>query len=248
MLPDGRMFAAGGHNLNSQNGYKKTQIFDMTTGLWDARPIPVIRAAWDEDPFGKAFFSGGLSPFNTIPYPLAKASIDPPHSTDMTYERWYPTVITLPNGWVFIVSGHDKDETVPPDNPTGDAAFDATSIIQAVPEVVRFKPDGTIKDVTPLENSRMVTPAYSRVHVVQRSPMSSKWDVCVIDTNPADPSEASSDPAATASPGDDIRFHGGATGQTSCIDVKAAFNDPKRDIPKEKQWKVSLITPVRLLT
>ena len=235
MLADGRHLAAGGHNLNSQNGYKKINIFDPETEEWEDRPVPAIRAAWEVDRFGVDFFNEDASPFNDITYPLTKPDIDPPHSTDMRYERWYPTAITLPNGDVLIFTGHDRDESVGP-MPPNDPDFNATSIIQAVPEYFDVETGTT----TALENARKVFPAYSGATVVQTGPGEDDWCVCVIDGNPARPEEASSDPA-TLRPDDfggslDIRFHGGNTGKTYCLDVLGALADPLREEPAENWW------------
>ncbi len=61
MLPDGRLFVAGGH-IAANEGTKSTTIFNPTTGSW--------------------FFG-----------------------TDMARARWYPTVTTLPDGRILVVSG-----------------------------------------------------------------------------------------------------------------------------------------------
>lgn len=235
MLADGRVFVAGGHTLGRDNGIKKTNIFDPESETWVDRPVSCIKSEWENDRFGKNLFS--QNPEATS-FPqcniLDKESGDPAHSSDMKYDRWYPTVITLPDGKVLIVGGHDQNEKVGPDPDTGDASFRATKIIQAVPEVYDPKTDTTIA----LENARKVFPEYARAHVIQSGPEESDWKVCMIDGNPADPLEASPVPSETAKIGYDIRHHGTNSGATFCLDVLSALADPNREVPAENHWEL----------
>jgi len=233
-LADGRVFFAGGHSLRRDTGIKKINIFDPESETWADRPIPCVKSEWENDRFGEKLFS--QNPEATS-FPqcevLDKESRDPVHSSDMKYARWYSSAITLPDGKVLIVTGHNQDESVGPDPETEDAALLATRIIQAVPEVYDPETDTT----TALENARKVFPAYARAHVIQTGPEKDDWKVCMIDGNPADPSEASPVPSETSKEGDDIRFHGANSGATFCLDVLGALADPDREVPAENHWE-----------
>ena len=234
MLADGRMFIAGGHDMAQANGIKKTNIFDSENERWLDRNLSCTKAEWENDRFGKNLLSQNpkATQFGQCNV-LDKESRDPSHSSDMKYERWYPTAITLPDGKVLIVGGHDQNEKVGPNPDTNDAAFIATRIIQAVPEVYDPKTDTTIA----LENARKVFPEYAQAHVVQTGPGENDWKVCMIDGNPADPSEASPVPSETAKMGDDIHRHGPNSGATFCLDVLGALADPDREVPAENYWE-----------
>ena len=95
MLADGRVFNAGGHDMNSNNGYKKTNIFDPETESWVERPVPCIRSEWEKDRWGKKLFAADP---NATQFPaclsyLTTSKTDPNHPTDpadpsdMRYER-----------------------------------------------------------------------------------------------------------------------------------------------------------------
>jgi len=234
MLADGRMFIAGGHDMARANGIKKTNIFDPESERWLDRNLSCAKAGWENDRFGKNLLSQNpkATHFGQCNV-LDRESRDPSHSSDMKYERWYPTAITLPDGKVLIVGGHDQNEKVGPNPDTNDAAFTATKIIQAVPEIYDPQTDTTIA----LENARKVFPEYARAHVVQTGPGENDWKVCMIDGNPADPSEASPVPSETAKMGDDIHHHGPNSGATFCLDVLGALADPDREVPAEKYWE-----------
>jgi len=234
MLADGRLFIAGGHDMAQANGVKKTNIFDPESEKWLDRDLPCAKAEWENDRFGKNLFSQNPKATHfTQCNVVDKESRDPSHSSDMKYERWYPTAITLPDGKVLIVGGHDQNEKVGPNPDTNDAAFIATRIIQAVPEIYDPKTDTTIA----LENARKVFPEYAQAHVVQTGPKENDWKVCMIDGNPADPSEASPVPSETAKMEDDIHHHGPNSGATFCLDVLGALADPDREVPAENHWE-----------
>jgi hypothetical protein len=49
-LEDGRPVFAGGHDMNSQNGLYRIQIFDPELEAWAPRPISCMRALYGSDP------------------------------------------------------------------------------------------------------------------------------------------------------------------------------------------------------
>lgn len=49
-LADGRAVFMGGHDMNSQNGSYRTQVFDPDTEKWAPRPISCMRAQYGADP------------------------------------------------------------------------------------------------------------------------------------------------------------------------------------------------------
>ena len=53
-LLDGRVINVGGHNMQSNSGFRKLNIFDPATGTWAPRPVPCNIANWRNDPGGVA--------------------------------------------------------------------------------------------------------------------------------------------------------------------------------------------------
>src|SRR5215216_290327 len=51
-LVDGRVYVFGGHDMQSQNGLFKVNIFDPETERWVPRARPCTRDNWAKDPFG----------------------------------------------------------------------------------------------------------------------------------------------------------------------------------------------------
>src|SRR5687768_13132682 len=56
-LSDGRVYVFGGHDMQSNNGLYKVNIFDPETESWVPRTQSCTRRNWDEDPFGRNFFT-----------------------------------------------------------------------------------------------------------------------------------------------------------------------------------------------
>ena len=253
MLGDGRMFAAGGHDMNSNAGYKKTNIFDPETESWVERPVPCIRSEWEKDRFGEELFDADpdatqfpacLSFLNTDKTDPNHPT-DPAHPSDMKYERWYPSVITLPDGKVLIISGSDQNEQLGPNDPSdpdptaGDVDFRASKVITAVPEVY----DPATDTVTTLENARKLFPVYAKVRVRQTGPGTDDWQVCALGGRDAPAGEAvalpdvpSRDAPANATVRD-AAINPVWTGATYCLDVNAALADPNIDVPAENHWE-----------
>ena len=232
-LADGRVYVFGGHDMQSQNGLYKVNIFDPETESWVPRAQPCTRQNWAQDPFGLALFA--LDP-NARNYPgcnqLEILSTQPSDPSDGKYARWYPSAVPLPNSTVLIIGGTDQDASVGPDPqsrdkgllgiPQTDAAFSATRVTQAVPEIYDPRTDRHIA----LENARMSFPLYPQAEVVQTGPGKDDWIVCthsgVRVQNPVPPG------------GD--RFFGPFDKKTWCLDVLAALKDPNRNTPAENHW------------
>ncbi|HEV8661531.1 MAG TPA: kelch motif-containing protein [Candidatus Methylomirabilis sp.] len=232
-LADGRVCVFGGHDMQSQNGLFKVNIFDPETETWAPRAKPCTRDNWDKDPFGRQLFATDPEARN---YPGCDQrdiqSTQPPDPSDMKYARWYPSAFPLPNGSVLILAGTDQDASVGPDPqaaekgrqgiPQTDAAFTATRVTQVVPEIYDPEKDRTIA----LENARMTFPLYPQGEVVQTGPGKDDWVVCTMGgvrvQNPVPPG------------GD--RFFGPFDKKTWCLDVLGALEDPNRDVPGENHW------------
>jgi hypothetical protein len=148
---------------------------------------------------------------------MNEANTDPPHPSDMRYQRWYPTALTLPDGKVLILSGTDQDTSVGPD------LAPLTKVRKEVPEVYDPGTDRTIA----LENARKLHPMYPRSFVVQTGRRKHDWQVAVIgEVEPPLPT------------GDELRDFDPwrYNGNTNLLDVRAALADPHRDEPAECHW------------
>src|SRR5688572_17752792 len=56
-LSDGRVYVFGGHDMQSDNGLYKVNVFDPNTEEWVRRTEPCTRRNWADDPFGTEFFT-----------------------------------------------------------------------------------------------------------------------------------------------------------------------------------------------
>jgi hypothetical protein len=233
-LADGRVYVFGGHDMQSQNGLFKVNIFDPETEAWIPRAKPCTRDNWDQDPFGAELFA--VDP-GAQHYPgcnqLEIQSTQPADPSDMKYARWYPGAVALPDGRVLLLAGTDQDASVGPDPlaaqkgqqgmTQSDAAFSATRITQVVPEVYDPLTDRTIA----LENARKTFPLYPQAEVVQTGPKPDDWMVCTM---------GGMDQVRNPVPPGGDRFFGPFSKQTWCLDVVGALNDPQRDDPAENHW------------
>jgi len=227
-LEDGRVVFVGGHDMNSNNGLFKVNIFNPETETWAPRTRPCTRQNWADDPFGtKLFAADPHAPYYPGCNPLEIESTQPDDPSDMKYARWYPTAIILPNSKVLVLGGTDQDATLGPspvpfprDN-NSDAAFRASKIHQVVPEIYDPVTDRTIA----LENARKIWSVYPQAEIVQTGPGRNDWKVCAIGGQSA----ISDSPLG-------IQFDGPYTGKTWCLDVHAALADPDRNVPAEKHW------------
>jgi Domain of unknown function (DUF1929)/Kelch motif len=235
-LADGRVYVFGGHDMQSNNGLYKVQIFDPETETWVPRTQPCTRQNWADDPFGiNLFASDPEAPFHPGCNPLKIHSTQPSDSSDMRYARWYPTAIALPNNMALILGGFDQDASVGPDPlrrekgvqniPQTDTAFTATRVNQVVPEVYNPETDRNIA----LENARIAFPLYPQAEVIQTGPGKDDWKVCTFG------GEENFGPEVV--PGG-ARYFGPWTGKTWCLDVLAALSDPNRDVPGQNHWEL----------
>lgn len=239
-LADGRVYVFGGHDMQSNNGLSKVNIFDPENEEWVRRSEPCTRRNWAADPFGAALFaSDPTAPFYPECNPLDLNSTQPRDPSDQKYARWYPSAIPLPNGMVLVVGGFDQDASAGPDpdaarkareeNRTqSDTAFTATRVNQVVPEVYDPKRDRNIA----LENARMAFPLYPQLEVVQTGPGADDWKVCTFNGVQNYGAEAVPGGAKFGTPGGG-RF---AEGTTWCLDVPAALNDRARNVPASNHW------------
>jgi hypothetical protein len=239
-LSDARVYVFGGHDMQSNNGLYKVNIFDPETETWVRRRQPCTRKNWARDPFGRQLFAGDPdAPFYENCDPRDQQSTQPSEPSDQKYARWYPSAIPLPNDTVLVVGGFDQDNSVPPDplrsekgrlnQSQSDTAFTATRVNIVVTEVYDPKTDRNIA----LENARMAFPLYPQLEVVQTGPGKDDWKVCTFN------GEIEYGPEMV--PGGARFGVGGGTppftrGTTWCLDVLAALKDPRRDIPAKNHW------------
>ena len=123
-LSDGRVYVFGGHDMQSDNGLYKVNIFDPNTETWVKRSEPCDRSNWTADPFGRALFSRIQTPSSTTSCdPRNQQSTQPSDPSDQEYARWYPSAAALPGDKVLVLGGFDQDNTVPPDPDRGRRAW-----------------------------------------------------------------------------------------------------------------------------
>jgi hypothetical protein len=239
-LSDGRVYVFGGHDMQSQNGLYKVNIFDPETETWVPRREPCTRSNWNSDPFGEKLFASNPDAQN---YPDCdqrdQQSTQPPEPSDQKYARWYPSAIPLPNDTVLVLGGTDQDGSVAPDpdrvekgrnnQSQSDAAFTATRVNQVVPEVYDPKTDRNIA----LENARMAFPLYPQLEVVQTGPRESDWKVCTFNGEIEYGNELRPGGARFGVGGGTPPF---TKGTTWCLDVLGALRDPNRNVPAKKHW------------
>ena len=239
-LSDGRVYVFGGHDMQSNNGLYKVNIFDPETETWVPRAEPCTRSSWEADRFGSSLFAGNPSAqFYPNCDPRNQQSTQPSEPSDQKYARWYPSAIPLPDDTVLVVGGFDQDNTVPPDpdrvakgrnnQSQSDTAFTATRVNIVVPELYDPKTDRNIA----LENARMAFPLYPQLEVVQTGPGRDDWKVCTFDGEKDYGSELVPGGARFGVGGGTPRF---TKGTTWCLDVVAALKDPNRNVPAKNHW------------
>jgi hypothetical protein len=233
-LADGRVYVFGGHDMQSDNGLYKVQVFDPETESWRVRREPCTRTNWSRDPFGRELFARDPNaPFFDNCDPRDQQSTQPSEPSDQKYARWYPSAAPLPNDMVLVLGGFDQDNTVPPDpnraakgrlnQPQSDTAFTASRVNQVVPEVYDPKTDRNVA----LENARMAFPLYPQMEVVATGPGRDDWKVCTMNGEEKF--------GAEAIPGG-AKFFGPFKGKTWCLDVLGALKDPNRNLPAQNHW------------
>ena len=212
-LADGRIAFFGGHYIDGNNGIRKINIFDPVTETWVDRGIPPLKDAYLEG-----------FPFAELPADFPDAENedngDPPHPSDMKYQRWYPSAALLPNGLVLILSGTDTLFTASGEN---DEKHTTT------PEIYDPETDTTIA----LENARKVLPNYPLTYVVQTGPGPDDWKVAVTgEMVDAEGNVLSPIPAGQVDEMDQ------AVGRTYYLDVQAAIAADDVDVPGENHWEL----------
>jgi hypothetical protein len=239
-LADGRVYVFGGHDMQSNNGLFKVNIFDPETETWISRLEPCTRSNWTRDPFGLILLATNPTAQN---YPNCdqrnQQSTQPSEPSDQKYARWYPSAIPLPNNMILVVGGFDQNNTVPPDPARftkgiqnisqSDTAFTASRVNQVVPEVYDPKTDRNIA----LENARMAFPLYPQLEVVQTGPKKDDWVVCTYDGELDYGTEMIPGGARFGVGGGTPRF---TKGTTYCLDVLGALKDPNRNVPAKNHW------------
>jgi hypothetical protein len=239
-LSDGRVYVFGGHDMQSNNGLYKVNIFDPEIETWVPRAEPCTRANWQADRFGQQLFAANPdAQFYADCDPRAQQSTQPSEPSDQKYARWYPSAIPLPNDTVLVVGGFDQDNSVPPDpdrvakgtqnQSQSDTAFTASRVNQVVPEVYDPKTDRNIA----LENARMAFPLYPQLEVVQTGPRPDDWKVCTFDGEMNYGDELRPGGARFGVGGGTPRF---TRGTTWCLDVLGALKDPNRNVPAKNHW------------
>lgn len=239
-LADGRVYVFGGHDMQSDNGLYKVNIFDPETETWIPRREPCTRSNWTKDPFGlQLFATNPNAQFYPGCDPRNQLSTQPPEPSDQKYSRWYPSAIALPNGMVLVAGGFDQDNSVPPDPnratkgvqniSQSDTAFTASRVNQVVPEVYDPTTDRNIA----LENARMAFPLYPQLEVVQTGPRKEDWVVCTFDGEKEYGPEMIPGGARFGVGGGTPEF---TKGNTWCLNVLAALKDPNRNTPAKNHW------------
>jgi hypothetical protein len=239
-LADGKVYVFGGHDMQSNNGLYKVNIFDPDSETWVRRSEPCTRQNWTKDRFGVALFADDpASPFYPSCDPRDQQSTQPSDPSDQKYSRWYPSAIPMPNGQILVVGGFDQDNSVPPDpdrvakgrenRSQTDAAFTASRVNIVVPEVYDPVTDRNVA----LENARMAFPLYPQLEVVQTGRGKNDWRVCTFDGEMAYGDEMIPGGARFGVGGGTPTF---TRGTTWCLDVLGAMNDPNRDVPAKNHW------------
>ena len=185
-LSDGRVYVFGGHDMQSNNGLYKVNIFDPETETWvsavgavhpvelDAgiRSAGVVRAE-PERPVLSTAAIRGTSRAPSPPTP-------PTRSTPAGIHRRFRCRTT----WCWSSADSTRTTLSPPDpdrvtkgtanQSQNDTAFTASRVNIVVPEVYDPETDRNIA----LENARMAFPLYPQMEVVQTGPGRDDWKVC----------------------------------------------------------------------
>jgi hypothetical protein len=220
---DGRIYVLGTHDKGGNNGGRKVNIYDPKTEQWVWRGTTCVRSGWEADPDGTRFQHCdplAKDPNDPLGYEI---NTDPPHPSDMKYQRWYQTTVALPDGRILTLSGTDQDTSV------GDAGSSATKVRQRVPEVYDPKTDRNIA----LENAQKLLPMYVRSFVVQTGPGKNDWKVAVLaEVEPCPPMRPGQRSCPSIGGYDPFYY----IGNTYLLDVQAALADPNINVPASKYW------------
>jgi hypothetical protein len=112
-LEDGRPIFPGGHDMNSQNGNYRIQVFNPDSETWMQRPMSCMRAQYNADPadpYSEYFYNSKLTngfAANTIYFPVGNSTNNDcnPHALSsikgVDYSTNYPLIRLMgPNGTV----------------------------------------------------------------------------------------------------------------------------------------------------
>ena len=256
-LSDGRVYVFGGHDMQSDNGLYKVNIFDPNTETWVKRSEPCDLSNWRADPFGKELFARDPNAqFYQNCDPRNQQSTQPSDPSDQEYARWYPSAAPLPNDLVLVLGGFDQDGTVRAGSGPGGERQN-----QSDPE--RHRVHGE-----PCEHrgSGSLRPEDRSEHLARERPDGlpslsadggrpdgtgkDDWKVCTfngeINYGTIESEDAPGTPAYRNAQGQrqkgGARFGvGGGTppftdGNTWCLDVLGALKDPNRDVPAKNHW------------
>jgi hypothetical protein len=218
---DGRIYVLGTHDKGGNNGGRKVNIYDPKTEQWVWRGTTCVRSGWEADPDGTRFQHcdpRAKDPNDPLGYEI---NTDPPHPSDMKYQRWYQTTVILPDGRILTLSGTDQDTSV--------RDVSATKVRQRVPEVYDPKTDRNIA----LENAQKFLPMYVRSFVVQTGPGKKDWKVAVLAEGEPCPPVRPGQQSCPIITGYDPFYY---IGNTYLFDVQAALADPNINVPAENHW------------
>ena len=223
-LADGRWAFIGGHDKSGNNGIAKITIFDPVSETWVDRDIPPVKEDFLADPEGQHPEEHANA--------LDEANTDPPHPSDMKYQRWYPTGVVLPDKKLLILNGTDQDSSLGPSTGFGQPCASVeenapcSKVRIATPEIYDPRADQTIA----LENAQKLQPMYARSYVIQTGRGRQDWKVASVGEVDAD-----FFPPVPAIGGYDPFYY---TGDTYLLDVRAAVRDEARDVPAENHWEL----------
>lgn len=238
-LANGEWVFVGGHDKAGNNGIRKITIFNPATQSWADRGLPATKEAFVADP--------DISDPASHPDPNDEANTDPPHPSDMTYQRWYPTAVHLPNDTVLVLSGTDQDSSLLNaslgDAPCPSATFNpsCSKYRPNAPEIYIPRRDRTIA----LENAWKVLSMYPIAYPVQTGPRRKDWKVAVIgevDHSVSTTGEPFRGDFSDQARGIEISSYDPwpYSGKTYLFDVRAARRDPERGVPNEtgRYWEL----------
>src|SRR6266568_4855897 len=205
-LSDGRVYVFGGHDMQSDNGLYKVNIFDPDTETWVKRAQQCTQPSEPSDQkYARWYPSAVALPNDTV---LVVGGFDQDNSVGPDPAR--------------VAKGRQNVSQT-------DTAFTATRVNQVVPEVYDPKTDRNIA----LENARMAFPLYPQLEVVETGPGRDDWEVCTFDGEMDYGNERVPGGARFGVGGGTPDFK---KGTTWCLDVLAALKDPNRNIPAKNHW------------
>lgn len=243
-LADGRFLYIAGHDKGGNNGIRKLNIFDPDTETWAPRAVPPVKTEYKaifDNPLFNVDSRPGDADFPNFPVANDESNTDPPDSSDMKYQRWYPSAALLPDETVLIVAGTDRDTSLDTareecTEENRSTNFRCSFNTKVVPEIYDPKTDSTLA----LENARKHHNTYPRVYPVQTGKGWDDWKVALIGEAHLDSLAQDEDgnprlglaPLSVTTQYDPYTY----TGKTYLFDVQSAKEDPDRDSPAENHY------------